>query len=111
MIVVFIFIPCCVREIYISQRPFHLHTDSYDQIRPELVVIIPVYNERDSTSSTDEFFGFKLGKLHCRGQERTHQYLLHLGYVQPSLQVNNPKMHNGVHILTLDLNISWEMWL
>jgi len=54
------------------------------------------------TGPIDEFFGFSLGKLQYRGQVRSHQYLPDVGYAQPWAQINNPQMHNGPHIRTLE---------
>ncbi|CAG5018008.1 UDP-galactopyranose mutase [Dyadobacter sp. CECT 9275] len=54
------------------------------------------------TGPIDEFFGFRLGKLQYRGQVRTHQYLPNVDYAHPCPQVNNPQLHNGLHIRTLE---------
>lgn len=54
------------------------------------------------TGPIDEYFGFKLGKLQYRGQLRTHQYLPNVAYAYPWPQINNPQMHNGPHIRTLE---------
>jgi len=54
------------------------------------------------TGPIDEFFGFSLGKLQYRGQQRTHRFLPDIDYAHPYPQVNNPQMHNGPHIRTLE---------
>lgn len=54
------------------------------------------------TGPIDEFFDFRLGKLQYRGQVREHRYLPHTDYAQPCSQVNNPQIHNGPHIRTLE---------
>lgn len=54
------------------------------------------------TGPIDEFFGFSLGKLKYRGQLRTHRYLPDVDYQHPCAQVNNPQMHHGLHIRTLE---------
>ncbi|MCE7065078.1 FAD-dependent oxidoreductase [Dyadobacter sp. CY326] len=54
------------------------------------------------TGPIDEFFGFSLGKLQYRGQVRSHKYLPNVDYAQPWPQVNNPQLHNGPHIRTLE---------
>lgn len=54
------------------------------------------------TGPVDEFFGFDLGRLQYRGQQRTHTYLPEAEYVQPGFQVNNPDPANGPHIRTLE---------
>jgi UDP-galactopyranose mutase len=42
------------------------------------------------TGSIDEFFGFEAGRLSYRGQQRRHQFLPHLDWYQPCVQVNHP---------------------
>lgn len=54
------------------------------------------------TGPIDEFFGFDLGRLAYRGQEREHIYLPDVDYAQPYGQVNNPDPDNGQHIRTLE---------
>ncbi len=54
------------------------------------------------TGPIDEYFGFSLGKLQYRGQVRSHQYVRDVDYVHPWPQINNPQMHNGRHIRTLE---------
>ena len=54
------------------------------------------------TGPIDEFFGFRLGKLQYRGQVRSHRFLPDVDYVHPWAQVNNPQVHNGPHIRTLE---------
>lgn len=54
------------------------------------------------TGPIDEYFGFDLGKLKYRGQQRTHEYLPDTEFAQPCGQVNNPDPANGPHIRTLE---------
>ncbi|MCE0498815.1 MAG: NAD(P)-binding protein [Methylacidiphilales bacterium] len=54
------------------------------------------------TGPIDEYFGFDLGRLTYRGQQRTHQYLPEVDFAQPCGQVNNPDPANGPHIRTLE---------
>jgi len=55
------------------------------------------------TGPIDEFFGFDLGKLMYRGQQRQHSYLPDIaGFAQPCGQVNNPTHEGGPHIRTLE---------
>ena len=54
------------------------------------------------TGPIDEYFGFDLGKLKYRGQQRTHQYLPDADCLQPCGQVNNPDPETGPHIRTLE---------
>ena len=54
------------------------------------------------TGPIDEFFGFDLGKLAYRGQQRVHTYLPDARYAQPCGQVNNPQHAGGPHIRTLE---------
>ncbi len=54
------------------------------------------------TGPIDEFFGFDLGRLHYRGQQRAHRYLPDVQSAQPCGQVNNPDPANGPHIRTLE---------
>ncbi len=54
------------------------------------------------TGPIDAYFGFDLGRLHYRGQQRIHEYLPEKDWAQPCGQVNNPQMENGPHIRTLE---------
>jgi UDP-galactopyranose mutase len=54
------------------------------------------------TGPIDEFFGFELGRLKYRGQNRAHEYRSNTEFAQPCGQVNNPDPANGSHIRTLE---------
>jgi len=54
------------------------------------------------TGAIDEYFGFDLGRLKYRGQQRHHEYLPDVEFAQPRGQVNNPDPANGPHIRTLE---------
>jgi UDP-galactopyranose mutase len=54
------------------------------------------------TGPIDEWFGFDLGKLAYRGQQRHHTYLPDVDLAQPCGQVNNPSPGAGPHIRTLE---------
>lgn len=54
------------------------------------------------TGPIDEYFGFDMGRLKYRGQQREHEYLPDAGFLQPCGQVNNPSPANGAHIRTLE---------
>lgn len=54
------------------------------------------------TGAIDAFFGYDLGRLHYRGQQREHEYLPTVDYYQPCAQVNNPAIETGAHIRTLE---------
>lgn len=54
------------------------------------------------TAPIDAFFGYDLGKLAYRGQQRTHAYYPDEGYVQPCGQVNTPQHVDGPQIRTLE---------
>jgi UDP-galactopyranose mutase len=54
------------------------------------------------TGPIDEFYGFELGRLHYRGQQREHDYLPDVEFAMPCGQVNNPDPGNGPHIRTLE---------
>lgn len=55
------------------------------------------------TGPIDEFFGFSLGRLRYRGQQRSHTYLPDVdGFAQSVGQVNNPTIAGGPHIRTLE---------
>ena len=53
------------------------------------------------TGSIDEYFGFDLGRLKYRGQQRTHEYVRGVDFIQPCGQINNPDPSRGPHIRTL----------
>jgi len=54
------------------------------------------------TGPIDEYFGFSLGRLAYRGQEREHTYLSGVAQHQPFGQVNNPDPAGGPHVRTLE---------
>ncbi len=54
------------------------------------------------TGPIDEYFGFSLGRLSYRGQEREHTYLPSVAQHQPFGQVNNPDPAGGPHVRTLE---------
>jgi UDP-galactopyranose mutase len=54
------------------------------------------------TGPIDEYFGFSLGRLHYRGQEREHTYLPAVAQHQPFGQVNNPDPAAGPHVRTIE---------
>ena len=54
------------------------------------------------TGPIDEYFGYDLGRLTYRGQQRQHEYLPDVDYFQPCGQVNNPDAANGAHIRILE---------
>ncbi|CAA9232154.1 MAG: UDP-galactopyranose mutase [uncultured Acidimicrobiales bacterium] len=54
------------------------------------------------TGPIDEYFGFSLGRLHYRGQERQHTYLPEVDQHQPFAQVNNPDPAGGPHVRTIE---------
>jgi UDP-galactopyranose mutase len=54
------------------------------------------------TGSIDELFGFDMGRLHYRGQQRRHRYLPDIYLAQPCGQVNNPDPADGDHVRTLE---------
>ncbi len=54
------------------------------------------------TGPIDEYFGFSLGRLHYRGQEREHTYLPGVSQHQPFVQVNNPDPASGAHVRTIE---------
>lgn len=54
------------------------------------------------TGPIDEFFDFDIGKLKYRGQRRLSQYIPDVDYVQPVGQLNNPSLHAGDHIRSLE---------
>lgn len=54
------------------------------------------------TGPVDEYFGFDLGRLRYRGQQRVHEYHADADWLQPCGQVNNPDPLTGDHIRTLE---------
>jgi len=55
------------------------------------------------TGPIDEYYGYDLGRLAYRGQQRTHEYRPDVaGVVLPVGQVNNPDPARGAHIRTLE---------
>ena len=54
------------------------------------------------TGPIDEYFQFDLGHLKYRGQQREHEYLPDVEFIQPCGQVNNPDPAQGTHIRTLE---------
>lgn len=54
------------------------------------------------TGPIDEYFGFDLGRLKYRGQQRVHEYADCNGFFQPVVQVNNPDPYRGDHIRTIE---------
>jgi UDP-galactopyranose mutase len=54
------------------------------------------------TGPIDEFFGYDLGRLKYRGQQRFHKYFPGIEFHQPYGQVNNPDVSNGSHIRTIE---------
>lgn len=54
------------------------------------------------TGAIDAFFGFDLGRLQYRGQQREQVFLPETQWHQPCAQVNNPSPENGPHIRTLE---------
>lgn len=54
------------------------------------------------TGPIDEFYGFSLGRLRYRGQQRRHHHLPCMTSAQPVCQVNNPTHQGGPHIRTLE---------
>jgi len=54
------------------------------------------------TGSIDEFFGFDLGGLRYRGQERKHLFFRHLNWYQPCGQVNHPDASDAEPVRTVE---------
>lgn len=54
------------------------------------------------TGPIDAYFGFDLGRLQYRGQQRAHEFLPKTNWYQPCGQVNNPSLDTGKHIRTLE---------
>lgn len=78
-------IPTILNFDYLQQR---------EVVKPRKMLIF--------TGPIDEFFGYDLGRLAYRGQQREHVYLPDRNYIQPCGQVNNPSPANGPHIRTLE---------
>lgn len=75
--------------------PLHLNVDylsNREEFRPNRLLIF--------TGPIDEYFGFALGKLAYRGQQRSITYHAEHDYLQPSAQVNNPGP--GSHIRDIE---------
>jgi UDP-galactopyranose mutase len=54
------------------------------------------------TGPIDEFYGFDMGRLDYRGQQREDTYLPDADFVLPCGQVNNPDPDSGPEIRTLE---------
>jgi UDP-galactopyranose mutase len=54
------------------------------------------------TGLIDEYFGFDLGKLKYRGQQRRHEYLADAQFVLPCGQINNPDPTTTSQIRTIE---------
>ena len=54
------------------------------------------------TGPIDEYFGFSLGRLKYRAQQRTTTYHPDIDWYQPVGQVNEPQHAGGAHIRTLE---------
>jgi UDP-galactopyranose mutase len=54
------------------------------------------------TGCIDEYFGFKLGRLSYRGQQRETHYYADRDNIQICGQVNNPSLQEGSHIRTIE---------
>jgi UDP-galactopyranose mutase len=54
------------------------------------------------TGSIDAYFGFELGRLQYRGQQRVHTYFADRESLLPCGQVNNPGPDHGRHIRWLE---------
>ena len=70
---------------YLSQR---------DSRRPSVLTVF--------TGPIDEYFGFSLGRLKYRAQQRTTTYCANVDWYQPVGQVNEPQHAGGAHIRTLE---------
>ena len=67
-------------EIPVVLNCDYLKTRDYFSARRKIIFTGPI----------DEYYGFDLGKLKYRGQERSHEYLPDVRYAQPCVQVNSP---------------------
>ena len=63
---------------------------------------VQVNNLTVFTGPIDEYFNFDLGRLHYRGQNRTHQFIADHDFVLPTGQVNYPAVSDGPHVRTLE---------
>ena len=54
------------------------------------------------TGPIDEFYDFEYGRLHYRGQKRTHHYDPDANFIQKREQLNNPTHRGGEHIRTIE---------
>jgi UDP-galactopyranose mutase len=54
------------------------------------------------TGLIDEYFGFDLGKLKYRGQQRRHEYLADIEFALPCGQINNPDPTTTPQIRTIE---------
>jgi UDP-galactopyranose mutase len=54
------------------------------------------------TGSIDEFFGFDMGALIYRGQERKQSFITHLNWYQPCCQVNHPDADDAEPVRTVE---------
>src|SRR6185295_20142791 len=53
------------------------------------------------TGPIDEFYGYSLGKLKYRSQERSHSYYGGIHYIQPTVQANFPSPEQ-THVRTIE---------
>jgi UDP-galactopyranose mutase len=84
-------------EAMLAGIPRRLNTN-YLERRDEFAV----HKKIVFTGPIDEFFGFDLGRLTYRAQNREHLHLPQIGFAQPTVQVNNPDPSNGAHIRTIE---------
>ncbi|MEO5680378.1 MAG: UDP-galactopyranose mutase, partial [Acidimicrobiales bacterium] len=99
------------------QRHQGIPVGGYARLMEAMLDGIPVrlgrdyLEERDSfrwrrrlvfTGPIDELFGFSLGRLAYRSQEREHTYLPDVAQHQPFGQVNNPDPQAGPHVRTIE---------
>lgn len=54
------------------------------------------------TGPIDSFYNYCYGKLKYRGQQRVHEFIKGVKFIQPCGQVNNPQVENGPHIRQLE---------
>jgi UDP-galactopyranose mutase len=59
------------------------------------------------TGPIDSYFGYELGKLQYRGQQRTHTYLPDVDWKYPAGATNNPLHSGGPHVRTIE----WKHWM
>lgn len=101
----------------VRHRHQGLPVDGYSSLMRNMLAGIPVLlncdylKHRDDlqyskllvfTGPIDEYFGFDLGRLHYRGQQREHVHIPDVEFVLPCGQVNNPDLSNGPEIRTLE---------